>query len=90
MGRHRTALTPRERVRAGLRWVGRLAAWLALGALVGFAAWGALTWAGSRPEVARWAGVGAGALTAVAAAVSSTLPGAAQSPDEPTDGPSSS
>ncbi len=90
MARHRTAATPRERGRVALRWALRAAGWLALGAVVGFAAWGALTWAGSGAGIARWVGLAAAAVTSVAAGVSSTLPGPVERPDGTADGPSAS
>lgn len=68
-----------------LRWAARAAAWLALGALVGLAAWAALTWAGSDPQVAQWAGIGAAVVTAGAAGVASTIPSPAERADERTD-----
>lgn len=89
MARHRTTLTPQERRGAVLRWSGRVALWLALGVLVGLAALGALTWAGSLAGSRLWVAAVAGVLAAAAAGVASTVPGPA-GPDEPTDGPSAS
>ena len=89
MARHRTTLTPQERRSSALRWTGRVALWLALGAVVGLAAIGALTWAGSLPGIRLWVGLAAGVLAAGAAAVAGTVPGPG-APDEPVDGPSAS
>lgn len=89
MARHRTTLTAQERRHSALRWVGRAALWLGLGIVVGLAAVGALTWAGSLPGIRLWVGVAAGALAAGAAAVASTVPGPGAS-DESVDGPSTS
>gem|GEM_PF-1720058 len=80
-------MTPRERVDAVLRWAVRVVVWLALGALVGLAAYGALTWAGSISGIRVWVAAAVGLLAAAAAGVASTLPGPAV-PDEPADGPS--
>lgn len=95
MARHRTRLTPQDRRRAVVRWVGRVALWLALGAVVGLAALGALTWAGSPPAIRLWVAVAAGVLAAVAAGAAGTVqgPAASDETDErggPTDGPSPS
>ena len=89
MARHRTTLTPEERRRAVLRWAGRVAWWLALGVVVGLAAFGALTWAGSPTSIRLWVAVAGGALAAGAAGVASTVPGPAEPDDDP-DGPSAS
>jgi hypothetical protein len=61
--------------------------WLALGALVGFAAYGALTWAGALPEIRMWVAAGIGLLAAAAAGIAITVPGPAAH-DEAADGPS--
>ena len=90
MARHRTRLTPRERADVALRWARRAALWLVLGVVVGVAALGALTWAGSLPGMRVWVAVAAGVLATAAAGVASTVPGPASGPDEPTDGPSPS
>ena len=87
MARHRTTLTPRERRLAVLRWGGRVVMWLALGALVGLAALGALTWAGSLPQIRIWVAAGIGLLVAAAAGIATTVPDPAAQ-DEPTGGPS--
>ena len=89
MARHRTALSPQERRQAVLRWAGRAAVWVLLGAVVGGAAWGALTWAGSLPGIRLWVGLVAGVLAAAAAGVASTVPGP-EAHDEPPRGPSPS
>ncbi|HEY0117381.1 MAG TPA: hypothetical protein VGC04_01235 [Cellulomonas sp.] len=89
MARHRTSLTPQERRQSLLRWAGRVAVWLALGAIVGVAAWGAMAWAGSPPGIRPWVGLVVGVLAAAAAGIASTVPGP-EAPDEPTDGPPSS
>lgn len=89
MARHRTTLTPQQRRRAALRWTGRVALWLGLGLVVGIAAIGALTWAGSQPGIRLWVGIAAGVLAAGAAGVAGTVPGP-ESSDEPADGPSAS
>jgi hypothetical protein len=87
MARHRTTMTPRERVDAVLRWAVRVVVWLALGALVGLAAYAALAWAGSISGIRVWVAAGVGLLAAAAAGVASTVPGPGV-PDEPADGPS--
>lgn len=84
MARHRTTADPREWGRSILRWAIRSVEWLVLGAVVGAAAWGALRWAGSDPDLARWVGLAAGVLTAAAAGVAQTLPSHA-SADDPAD-----
>lgn len=89
MARHRTRLTPRDRVDVALRWARRAALWLALGVVVGAAALVALTWTGSLPGTRLWLAVAAGVLAAAAAGVASTVPGPG-APDEPGDGPSAS
>jgi hypothetical protein len=89
MARHRTRLTPRERRAVALLWARRAALWLALGLVVGAAALGALTWAGSLPGIRMWVSVAAGVLAAAAAGIASTVPGPG-APDEPADGPSTS
>lgn len=86
MARHRTRLTPRERVELALRWARRVALWLAFGVVVGAAALGALTWAGSLPGVRPWVAVAAGVLAAAAAGVATTVPGPDAS-DEHGEGP---
>lgn len=92
MARHRTSLTPLERRALVLRWAGRGALWLALGLLVAAAALGALTWAGSLPEIRGWVSAGAGLLAAAAAGIGSTVPGpgAHDAHDEHGDGPARS
>ncbi len=87
MARHRSTLTPREQRVVVLRWAGRVVLWLALGGLVGLAALGALTWAGSLPGTRIWVAGAIGLIAAAAAGIASTIPGPA-GPDEPTDGPS--
>lgn len=86
MSRHRTRRSPREVARSVRRWAVRAVGWLALGALVGLAAWAALTWAGSNAQVAQWAGIGAGAVTAGAAGVAATMPVPGARTDEHADG----
>jgi NhaP-type Na+/H+ or K+/H+ antiporter len=75
MSRHRTVLSPRERWRAVLRWALRALGWLVLGMVVGAAAWGALTWAGSEPQTARRVALVAAVVAAVAAGVATSVPG---------------
>lgn len=75
MARHRTTADLRARGRSAVRWAIRSVEWLVLGAVVGAAAWGALRWAGSDPDLARWGGLAAGVLTAAAAGVAQTMPG---------------
>ncbi len=86
MSRHRTRRSPREVARSVRRWAVRAVGWLALGALVGLAAWAALTWAGSNAQVAQWAGIGAGAVTAGAAGVAATMPSPGERADDTSTG----
>jgi len=74
MARHRSMASLQERKQAVRQRLGRVLQWLALGAVVGFAVWGALTWAGSESRIARWVGLAASAFTVATACVASTTP----------------